>query len=268
MRIVVKIGGSLIKDEVPRAFVDDVKDHSPTHQFIIVHGGGDVVTDYATRMGKEQRFVVSPEGIRSRYTDRETADIYQMVMAGLVAKRIVLALSRAGLRAVSLSGLDANLMQGRRKKRLVAVDERGRKVAMDGGYTGKVQKVNAELLETLLSAGYIPVISPVAVSEDGDPLNVDGDRAASSIAQGIGADVIYFLTNVEGIQLDDALVRHMTPSEASSSLPRIGFGMQKKVIAAVEAVRGGVKEAVICSGKSVAPVSSALSHNDCTVISR
>jgi [amino group carrier protein]-L-2-aminoadipate 6-kinase len=267
VRIVVKIGGSLIKEEVPKALVDDLKAHSLTHQFVIVHGGGEVVTDIATRMGKEQRFVVSPEGIRSRYTDKETAEIYRMVMTGLLAKRLVLAFRNEGLKTLSLSGIDAELMQGKRKTRLVVVDERGRKIAMDGGYTGKVQKVNAEILEPLLSSGYIPIISPVALSEKGEPLNVDGDRAASIIAQGIKADLVFFMTNVDGLLLDESLVRHMSLSEASSSLPKIGFGMQKKIMAAVEAVEGGVKEAVICSGLRVAPISSALSHNDCTVIS-
>ena len=87
--MVVKVGGSLMKDGVPAALVEDVAALAPSHQLVVVHGGGDVVTQYATRHGKQQRFVVSPEGIRSRYPDRETAEIYQMVMSGLLAKRLV-----------------------------------------------------------------------------------------------------------------------------------------------------------------------------------
>lgn len=267
MRIVVKIGGSLMKAGVPASIIDDVAALSPSHQLVLVHGGGDVVTDFATRLGKEQRFVVSPEGIRSRYTDRETVDIYQMVMSGLLAKRLVLALGKAGMKGVSLSGADGSLLQGKRKTKLVIMDERGRKVAIDGGYTGKVVGVNSKLLDLLLSQGYIPVVSPVAASEAGEPLNVDGDRAASSIASGSGADAVVFATNVDGLQLDGGLVDHLTPVEASSKLPKIGFGMQKKVMAAVEAVEGGVKEAVICSGTRSGPLSRALAHENCTVIS-
>ncbi len=267
MRIVVKIGGSLMKVGVPTSLIEDIVALSPAHQLVLVHGGGDVVTDFATRLGKEQRFVVSPEGIRSRYTDRETADIYQMVMSGLLAKRLVLALGKAGLMSVSLAGGDGSLLQGKRKTKLVIVDERGRKVAIDGGYTGKVVGVNSKLLDILLSQGYVPVVSPVAASEAGEPLNVDGDRAASSIAAGAGADAVVFVTNVDGLKLDDRLVSHMTPSEASSKLPKIGFGMQKKVMAAVEAVEGGVKEALICSGTRSAPLSKAIAHDTCTVIS-
>ena len=267
MRIVAKIGGSLMKEGVPTQLVEDAVALSPSHQLVIVHGGGDVVTEYATRLGKEQRFVVSPEGIRSRYTDRETAEIYQMVMSGLLAKRLVLALGKARLKSVSLAGADGLLLRGRRKTRLVIMDERGRKVAIEGGYTGKVEGVNSGLIDMLLSQGYVPVISPVAAGEAGEPLNIDGDRAASSIASKIAADAVIFLTNVEGLKLDDKLVTHLSTSEATSKLPKIGFGMQKKVMAAVEAVEAGVKEAIICSGTRSGPLAKALVHDTCTVIS-
>ena len=267
MRIVVKIGGSLMKEGVPQALVEDVTVLAPSHQLLIVHGGGDVVTQYATRLGKEQRFVVSPDGVRSRYTDRETAEIYQMVMSGLLAKRLVLALGKAGVKSVSLAGADGLLMRGKRKTKLVIMDERGRKVAIEGGYTGKVVGVNTSLIDTLLSQGYIPVVSPVAAGEEGEPLNVDGDRAASSIATKGGANAVIFLTNVDGLKLDDKLVSHLTPSEASSLLPQIGFGMQKKVMAAAESVEAGVNEAIICSGTRAGALTKALAHDTCTVIS-
>ncbi len=266
MKLVVKIGGSLMKEGVPSQLIQDVAALSPTHEILLVHGGGDVVTDLATRLGKEQKFVVSPEGIRSRYTDRETVDIYQMVMSGMLAKRVVLALDRAGLKGVSLAGADGSLLLGKRKAKLVIVDERGRKMAIEGGYTGKVQSVNTALLELLLSQGYVPVVSPVAMSDAGEPLNVDGDRAASAIAVAARADAVVFVTNVDGLQLDGGLASRLTPEEARSRLPKIGFGMQKKVMAAVEAVEGGVKEAVICSGRRSEPLAMAMKHDNCTVI--
>jgi [amino group carrier protein]-L-2-aminoadipate 6-kinase len=267
MRVVVKIGGSLMKEGIPEAFINDVVSLSPIHQIVLVHGGGEVVTDVATRLGKEQRFVVSPEGIRSRYTDKETAEIYLMVMSGLLAKRLVLALGKSGVKSISLTGADGQLMQAKRKTKLVIVDERGRKVAIDGGYTGKVQGVNSSLLELLLSQGYLPVVSPVATGEAGEPLNVDGDRAASTIAVASKADAVVFVTNVDGLMLDGGLVSHMTPAEAMSELSKVGVGMQKKVMAAVEAVQGGVREAIICSGTRSDPLAKALSHDTCTVIS-
>ena len=268
MKLVVKIGGSLMKDSVPEALIADVASLARSNQVVLVHGGGDVVTEMATKLGKEQRFVVSPEGIRSRYTDRETVEIYQMVMTGLLAKRLVLALGKAGARGVSISGADASLLQGRRKERLVIVDDRGRKVAIDGGFTGKVQSVNSKLIDEILSDDYIPVISPVAVSEGSEPLNIDGDRAASAIAQGVGADAVVFATNVDGLSLGGSLVGHLTPEAAAAKVSEIGFGMQKKVMAAVEAVNCGVKEAVICSGTRDSPIARALAHEMCTVISK
>ncbi|MDG6959988.1 MAG: [LysW]-aminoadipate/[LysW]-glutamate kinase [Nitrososphaerota archaeon] len=255
-----------MKAGVPEALVQDAAKLSPSHQLVFVHGGGDVVTEYANRLGKEQRFVVSPEGIRSRYTDRETAEIYQMVMSGLLAKRLVQSLHRAGLKGVSLAGEDGALITAARKSKLVIVDERGRRVAIEGGYTGRVSGVNSSLLDLLLGQGYIPVVSPVAVGEEGEPLNIDGDKAAASIAAGAGADAVVFATNVEGLSLDGSLVRRLSAEEARASLPKVGFGMQKKVMAAVDAVKAGVKEAVICSGTKEAPLSKALAHEGCTVV--
>ena len=266
MRMVVKIGGSLLKGGVPEAFLSDVASLSPTNQVALVHGGGDVVTEIATRLGKEQRFVVSPEGIKSRYTDRETAEIYTMVMSGMLAKKLVLALQSKGVKAVSLTGLDGSLFEGKRKKKLVIVDERGRKLVIEGGYTGRVESVNSGLIDTLMTGGYLPVVSPVAVGEDSEPLNIDGDRAAASLAVGISADAVLFLTNVDGLMLEGKLVESITGSSASSRISEVGFGMQKKVMAAVDAVSGGVKEAIICSGTREQPLSNALAHKGCTVI--
>lgn len=255
-----------MRESVPPTLVQNIVALSPDRQILLVHGGGEVVTDFATRLGKEQRFVVSPKGIRSRYTDKETVEIYQMVLSGLLAKRIVLALDKAGLKGVSLAGADGSLLLGKRKTKLVMVDERGRKMAIEGGYTGRVESVNTSLLDLLLSQGYIPVVSPVAMSEAAEPLNVDGDRVASAVAIASHADAVVFMTNVDGLQIDGKLISRMTPEESKSLLPKIGFGMQKKVMAAVEAVQGGVNEAIICSGNRNSPLTKAIEHDSCTVI--
>jgi [amino group carrier protein]-L-2-aminoadipate/L-glutamate 6-kinase len=267
MKIVVKVGGSLMKSGPPPGLLDDVASLAKSNQLALVHGGGDMVTEIAEKLGKEQKFVVSPEGIRSRYTDRETAEIYTMVMSGMVAKRLVLLLGERGVRAVSVTGLDGSLLVAKRKKKLVIVDERGRKMLIEGGYTGRVETVNPGLVDALESAGFLPVVSPVASSEESEPLNIDGDRAASALAIGTRADAVVFVTNVGGLMMDEKLVERLSPREAKAVLPRVGFGMQKKVMAAAEAVEGGVKEAVICSGNVPQPVTSALAHRECTVIS-
>ncbi len=267
MRLVVKLGGSILKEGAPDALLDDIAVQSGRHQLILVHGGGDIVTEVARKLGKEQRFIVSPEGVRSRFTDKETAEIYTMVMSGMISARLTAGLAKRGVRAVSLSGMDGSLLLAKRKRKLVVVDERGRKVAIDGGYTGRVERVNSGLLLGLLGEGYLPVISPVAISEGGEPLNIDGDRAASSTAVAVEADAVAFLTNVQGVLDGGRLVERLTTSEARAILPSIGFGMQKKVLAAAESVEAGVREAIICSGTGRSPVGGAVRHLGCTVVS-
>ncbi len=267
MRLVVKIGGSLLVGGVPKAIVEDAAARAASDQLVLVHGGGGLVTDMAQKLGKEQRFITSPDGIRSRYTDRETAEIYTMVMSGLVSKRLVAALAEKGTRVVSLTGMDGALFQAARKKKLVAVDERGRRMLIDGGYTGRVRQVDSALLELLLVNGYLPLVSPVAISEECEPLNIDGDRAAASAAAALKADAIVFLTNVDGLMMDGKLVPTLSAAKAKALLPSIGPGMQKKVMASVECVEGGVAEAVICSGSTKGPIGAALRHDNCTVIS-
>jgi acetylglutamate/LysW-gamma-L-alpha-aminoadipate kinase len=263
--IVIKIGGSVV-DGLHDSTIADLKNVISHDKVILVHGGGKEVTSIAEKLGKEQKFVVSPGGIRSRYTDRETAQIYTMVMSGKINKEIVMMLQKAGINAVGLAGIDGGIIKAERKKKLIIVDERGKKVAIDGGYTGKINDVNTSLLDMMTSGGYLPVVSPVALSEEFDLLNVDGDRAAAYVAGGLKADRVIFLTNVNGLIMDNKLVTHLTVSEAKEMLPKIGFGMEKKVLACTEAVSMGVKEAIIASGQIANPISSALKHDNCTVI--
>ncbi len=116
MRTVVKLGGDIVKGEIPPDFMADLKKLVQTNQVVLVHGGGDVVTEIATKLGKEQRFVVSPDGMKSRYTDRATVEIFTMVMCGLIAKKLVELLERGGIAAVSLSGLDGGILRATRRR--------------------------------------------------------------------------------------------------------------------------------------------------------
>ena len=264
--IVIKIGGSVV-DGLHESTMPDLKDIASHDKIILVHGGGKEVTSIAEKLGKKQKFVVSPSGIRSRYTDKETAEIYTMVMCGKINKEIVVMLQKNGINAIGLSGVDGAIIKAERKKKLVIIDERGRKVALDGGYTGKIKSVNSSLLQAITESGYVPVVSPVALSEEFDLLNVDGDRAAAYVAGNVKADRVIFMTNVNGLMMDNKLVTKLGVSEAKKMLPKIGFGMEKKVLACTEAVSMGVKEAIIASGQVNNPISSALKHDNCTVIS-
>ena len=266
--IVVKIGGDLIADGMPEGLVDGLASLTKEHRVILVHGGGDVVTRISTELGHPPRFVVSPRGFRSRYTDREEAGIYTMVMAGKINKEIVSALQRRGIPAVGLSGLDGALVRANRKKQIVALDERGRRMLMEGGYTGKIVDVNGEFLGLLVENGYVPVISPLAMGEEAEPLNVDGDRMASSLASAVGAETLVLMTDVERVVLDGKPVDELSLNEAKGALEGIGPGMITKLYAAIEALEGGVGEVVISSGFVEDAIESALKHKVGTVIRR
>lgn len=264
----MKIGGSLIKSGLSDSLLEDIRNLYNKNEMLIVHGGADIVTEIATRLGKEQKFVTSPEGMRSRYTDRETVDIYTMVMSGLVSSKLLLSLNEKGIRCISLSGLDGSLIVAARKKKLVILDERGKKLLIDGGFTGKIKTVNSKLVELVFANGYLPIISPVAISDENEPLNVDSDRVAASLATSMNADMLIFMTNVQGLFLDGKLIRWLSVDEAKRKLATIGPGMQKKVLASIEAVEGGVATAVIGSGNIQSPLQNAIAKNYCTVIER
>jgi acetylglutamate/LysW-gamma-L-alpha-aminoadipate kinase len=266
MLLVVKMGGSILKEGTSSELVSDLKELLKENKVVFVHGGGVEVTEIAAKLGKEQKFIVSPQGFRSRYTDKETIEIFTMVMAGKINKQIVLALQSQGIPAVGLTGLDGMLLKAERKKRLIAVDERGRKKVIDGGYTGKINEVNVDLLQFLLDRGYVPIVTPIAVSEEFEPLNVDGDRTAAVVAGALKADRLILLTDVQGLVLKGKPVPKITATEAEETLFSIGKGMSTKVHAALEALNQGVKEVLVTSGVGKQPISSALKHESGTVI--
>ncbi len=263
--IVIKIGGSVV-DGLHSTTLPDIRGIAKNDRLVLVHGGGKEVTNIATKLGKEQKFIISPSGVKSRYTDKETAEIYAMVMSGKINKAIVGMLLRQDIKAAGITGIDGGLLKAERKKKLLIINEKGRKMAIEGGYTGKIYAVDPSLLDTLLDNEYVPVVSPIALSEEFDFLNVDGDRAAAYVAGGVKANKVMFITNVSGLMLDGKLVTNMTLEQAKVALPKIGYGMEKKIIACTEAVEMGVKEAIIASGQVENPISSAIQHNNCTVI--
>ncbi|MDH3279386.1 MAG: [LysW]-aminoadipate/[LysW]-glutamate kinase [Nitrosopumilus sp.] len=263
--ITIKIGGSVV-DNLHPSTITDIKKVAESEGVILVHGGGKEVTKVCEQLGKEPKFVTSPSGIKSRYTDKETAEIFTMVMSGRINKTIVQMLQKNGINAIGLSGVDAKVIQADRKKKLLIVNEKGRKQAIDGGYTGKITDINSKFIKFLLEQGLTPVISPIAISEESEFLNVDGDRAAAYVAGKVGSDKVLFITNVDGLLMDDKLVPKLTLAEAKEIRPKIGPGMEKKILASTEALDMGVKEALIANGQKENPISAAIAHDNCTVI--
>src|SRR5690606_34372869 len=149
--------------------------------FVLVHGGSHQTNSVATALGHPPQFITSPSGYTSRLTDRATLEIFEMVSCGAVNKGLVERLQARGVKAIGLSGLDGRLWQGTQKKSIRIV-ENGRQRLLHGNLTGRVKRVNTDLLQTLLAAGYLPILTPPALSDEGVAINVDGDRAAAATA--------------------------------------------------------------------------------------
>jgi acetylglutamate/LysW-gamma-L-alpha-aminoadipate kinase len=258
MVLVIKIGDKVMKSVFSEGALDDLGRISLQMPTVLVHGGGNTVTGIAEKLGVEQKFVTSPEGFRSRYTDAETIQVFTMVMAGKINKEIVRRLQSRKIPALGLSGLDGGLIRAERKKRLVVKDERGRRRVIQGGYTGKVTYVDGSLLQTLLGAGYVPVIAPVALGSENDPLNLDGDRTAAYVAGALKADLLLLLTDVEGVTIAGSVIRHFGAAEAKRNMPNLGPGMTTKVYAALEALSMGVGKVKISSGCMENPFTTAM----------
>ncbi len=266
MLFTVKIGGDLLKEGFPDGLASEIRDLTEEHRVILVHGGGDIVTEISEKLGHPPRFVTSPRGFRSRYTDEETAKIYTMVMAGKINKEIVSVLLGLGVKALGLSGLDGALIRANRKDKIIIIDEMGRKRLIDGGFTGQITNVNTELIKLLHDSGYTPILSAIAMGEKSEPLNVDGDRLAANVALSCGAEKLVLLTDVEGVYLNERLIDDLYLSEAKRIVKEIGPGMITKVYAGIEAIEGGVKEVVIASGLKDQAIKSAIKNNSGTVI--
>ena len=266
MVVVVKVGDKVMGNVFSEASLDDLTRIAHQTPTVLVHGGGNTVTGIAEKLGVEQKFVTSPEGFRSRYTDAETIQIFTMVMAGKINKEIVRHLQARKIPAIGLSGLDGALIRAQRKKKLVIKDERGRKRAIDGGYTGRVTSVDSSLLRTLITAGYLPVIAPIALGSENEPLNLDGDRTAAHIAGALQAELLILLTDVEGVSIDGAIIHRLSAGEAKRSLSTLGPGMITKVYAALEGLSMGVGKVMIASGRRHNPITSAIHEQNGTLV--
>lgn len=255
MVIVVKVGGRVIKNNLDK-LIKSIASYQG--KLILVHGGGDQVTEYSKRMGVEPRFIMSPEGVRSRYTSREELDVYVMVM-GLINKMITSMLISLGKNAIGISGVDGSVLTAVRKRKVIIIDERGRKRIIDGGYTGKISDVNFNLLNNLLNLTDVIVISPIAVDvSEGVPLNVDGDQTAKAIAVSGKVEELIFLTDVDGVIFDNKVVSHLSVGEAIEMASKIGPGMNRKLLMGSEAINSGVRKVIISSGLVDDPIGNAL----------
>ena len=258
--IVIKIGGGagINVDNV----LDDLSDHG---EMILVHGGSAETNEISEQLNRPPKFITSPSGYTSRLTDPDTIEIITMVYAGKINKSIVGRLQARGINAVGLSGMDGRLLEGKRKEAVRAWENNKVKLYRND-FTGKVEKVNADLLTLLSSNGYLPVITIPAISYDHEAINVDGDRAAGAIASALNADKLLILSNVPGLLSDvndqSSLIREIPFAQIDDHIERFAKDrMKKKLLGAKEAIEAGVGQVILGSANVDSPVSSALKGN-------
>lgn len=251
--VVIKYGGhAMLNPELKEAVLTDtVLMKYVGMNPVIVHGGGPEITDMLKRIGKESRFV---GGLR--VTDKETMEIVEMVLVGKINKEIVTMINRIGGRAVGLSGKDGDLFEAVKKYRKVRTPEGGEEM-VDIGFVGDISRVNPEIVNTVISEGYIPVVAPVAVGQDGQSYNVNADYAAGRLAAALGADKLIILTDVEGIMADRSDPASLFSVLKADNIPTlidrgiIEGGMIPKVECCLDALAGGVKTTHILDGREL-----------------
>ena len=261
--IVVKLGGTEGVD-FSAICADAAELLSQGQKLVFVHGGSAEANALGEALGTPPKFITSPSGYTSRYTNRETLEVFLMAVNGKVNSLLTEQLHGLGINAFGLSGMDGNLMVATRKDAIQSVENGKRKIIRDD-YTGKIETVNVAMLEMLLGAGYLPVIAPVAVSQKGEALNLDADRAAAMVASALKAETLLLLTAVPGLMKnfpdESTLIRQLPQNQLSAALEAAQGRMKKKVLGAEEALQGGVGKVIIADGRIASPISSALAGN-------
>ena len=249
--IVVKYGGNaMLNDELKNKVLQDIVFlQCAGMRPVVVHGGGPEITRMLMQAGKKSEFV---SGLR--VTDAESVGIAEMALVGKINTDLVARLNTLGGKAVGLNGKDATLIQA--KKHLADVYENGEVNLVDIGYVGNVEKVNTELIDVLLNAGFIPVIAPTGVGAQGETYNINADSVAGEVAGALKAEMLLVLTDVRGIYSDyrdeNSFISTLTFEKAQELIIRgkIDGGMIPKVRACITALSGGAKKTHIIDGRA------------------
>lgn len=270
--LVVKLGGSAGID--PAHTLDDLAELSRQEKIVFVHGANAVLDEWTRRLGREPRLVQSSTGQVSRFTDRETMDLMLAVYAGLVNKRLVEGLQARGVNAVGLAGLDGRIARGPRKDTLRAIENAKPKV-LRGDYAGSIEEIDPALLLLLLDHGYLPVLTPPALSYGGEAINVDGDKLSLQLALALQAEALIILSNTPGLLRDLAdpasLIREIDVADEASveaAMTAARGRMKKKVEAGCRAVRAGIGQVVFADARVPQPIRRALAGEGTVLLAR
>lgn len=223
-------------------------------RWVLVHGASDATNRFAEEMGLPIRTITSAGGHISRYTDARMIDVYTAAAAS-VNQRLVAELSQYGVPAVGLAG--PNLISARRRP--IRAIQNGRSIVIRDDYSGRITAINAALLNTLLDAGFLPVVAPVALGEEGERLNVDGDLVSAQISRTLAAENLLILSNVAGLlrDIDDpiSLITQFEQSEIETYEAFALGRMKKKLLAAREVNTGRV---ILADSRLKNPIDTAL----------
>ena len=247
--IVIKYGGNAMTDEkLKNGFARDIALLKQVGvNPVVVHGGGPQIGQLLERIGKESRFV---DGMR--VTDRETMDVVEMVLGGLVNKSIVSLINHNGGKAVGLTGKDGGLIHARKMKIERSSPELDVPEIIDLGHVGEVTGIDPAIVDTLDHGNFIPVIAPIGVGKDQTSYNINADIVAGKLASVLGAEKLLLLTNTAGILDQDGKVLtglKMADIETLIADGTIHGGMLPKVNCALDAVKSGVKTSHIIDGR-------------------
>ncbi|HEX2130150.1 MAG TPA: [LysW]-aminoadipate kinase [Actinophytocola sp.] len=256
----VKVGGALDAD-MSRVCADVRALADRGAEVVVVHGGGAAADRLGGELGRRTRYLTGAGERRSRYTDAGALDTLTLAMLGRVKPPLVTALLGLGVRAVGLSGIDGGLVTATRNPPARAVLD-GTPCVVRDDLSGRITAVDPHLPLTLLTAGYVPVVSPPALDPAAGPLNVDADRFAAAIAVAMGADWLVMLSDVPGLLADREAPASLVPVLPRNELPRFltmaGGRMKVKLRAAAEAHAAGVPNVVLADGRHDSPVLAAV----------
>jgi len=255
--LVIKIGGGEnINIENIAEDLAQIKD-----EFILVHGGNFYLDDLSKKLGIEKKMLESPTGVKSRYTNKEVIELMYLTYAGLANKKIVEVLQKNGVNAIGLSGIDGKLITGKKHQSLMVIEDGKKKIIRDD-LTGSIKGINLDLVKNLLKLNLVPVITPPVLTEDGEVINVDGDKITAKIATDFKAETVVFLIEAAGILKDlqdkNSIVKTVTKENLEEIRSQVTGRMKRKIAECIKLLDEGIGKIIIADGRVQNPISSAL----------
>ncbi|MGB3327698.1 MAG: [LysW]-aminoadipate kinase [Thermomicrobiales bacterium] len=258
--LVVKIGGGKAIDmDAYTRFAEDVA--TIDEPLVIVHGGNAEFSQLSEALGMPPRMLESSSGRVSRYVDAATMDAMLMAYAGKVNKRLVAAFQHAGVNAVGMSAIDGGIAVGKRKPVIRGTEDGKMRVFRDD-HAGSVKDFDPTLIQVLMDAGYVVLVTPPALSDEGVPINIDGDKLALGLAEAMGARGLLFFSDTPGLLADrhdeSTLVRTLDASNPEEALASAAGRMIVKVESAIKAIERGVGQVIFSDARVDRPITRAL----------